>query len=95
MKGGPLPRHPGAFDPNPAAHHFAEPLADGQSQARAAILPGGGGVHLAEGLEQAVQTIRRDADAGIRHGKLQNQGAEAGTGSHASGIRLVPPRPSG
>ena len=44
---------------------------NGQSEAGAAELAGGGGVHLLEFLKQQVLFVGGDADAGIRHAEAQ------------------------
>ncbi len=54
-----------------AAHGLHQALADGQAQARAAKLSGRGLVGLGEGAEQAIDLVRRDADAGVMHGDAQ------------------------
>ncbi len=59
------------FPPTSAAHHLAQAFAHRQSQPRAAVLARGRSVHLGEGLEQPVQPVGRDADAGIAHGEMQ------------------------
>src|ERR1017187_285682 len=53
------------FDRNVAAHHLAKLLADRQPQTGAVVLPGGGAIHLREGLEQLAQVLPADPDAGI------------------------------
>ena len=58
-----------AFHPDIAAHHFGQLAADGQAQAGAAELAGGGGIDLREGLEEPVDLVRRNADAGVADGK--------------------------
>ena len=63
-----------AFHPHGAAHHLGQSLGDGQAQAGAAVFPGRGGIHLAEGPEQDLQAILRDADARVAHGKMQGHG---------------------
>ena len=49
----------GAFEPHPAAHQRHEAGADGQSQAGAAVLPGGGTVGLLERLEDSSSACPR------------------------------------
>ena len=46
---------------------LAEVLADGQAQPGAAVLAGGRGVGLGEGLEQLAELLRGHADAGVGH----------------------------
>ena len=60
-----------ALDPDLAAHQLGQALADGQAQAGAAVMAGGGGIHLLERFEQAVLLVQRDADAGVAHGEMQ------------------------
>src|ERR1039458_5894057 len=50
---------------NIAAHHLAKLLAERQPQTGAVVLPGGGAIHLREGLEQLAQVLPADPDAGI------------------------------
>ena len=61
-----------ARDADPPAHQLGQPLADRQTQTGAAVAARGRGVDLAERLEQAVEPVRRDADAGVadREGQL-------------------------
>ena len=61
-----LARHAAALDPDASAHQLDQALADGQPEAGAAVAPRGRGVDLAEGLEQPVLAVGRDADAGVR-----------------------------
>src|SRR3546814_2695682 len=51
--------------PDAPAHQFDDALGNRQAQAGAAIQAGGGGVGLAEGLEQPALRLLRDADAGV------------------------------
>ena len=60
-----------ALDPDLAAHQFGQAFADRQAQAGAAVVAGGGGIHLLEGLEQPVLPVQRDADAGVAHREMQ------------------------
>ena len=59
-----------------------EPLhdeaADRQAQARAAVLPAGGGVLLGEGLEEAVEVVGADAETGVADGQLQHGAVDPG-----------------
>ena len=68
-----------------AAHQLGDAPGDHQAQAGAAVLAGGGGVHLLEGVEQVAELVRGDADAGVadleahqqaRRGVLQAAGAQ-------------------
>ncbi len=74
MKGGPFTGDAFTLDPHPAAHHFAQPFADGQPQPRAAVAAGGGGVNLTKGAEKSIHPVRRNADAGITHGEMEYKG---------------------
>ena len=56
-----------AFDPQGAAHQIEKLATDGQPQAGAAKTPGGRGISLLEGLEEAAEIRRCDADAGVGH----------------------------
>ena len=56
-----------------AAHELDEAPADGQAQAGAAEAPRGGGVGLRERLEQHVELLGRDADAGVAHLEAQRR----------------------
>ena len=74
-----------ARDPDPAAHQLGQALADRQPQAGAAVAARGRGVDLAERLEQPVQPVRRDADAGVadREGQLvKRRRAVEAAGAH-------------
>ncbi|MCY1418006.1 hypothetical protein D9M71_335520 [compost metagenome] len=62
-----------------ALHHFAELTGQGQAQAGAAVLAGDAGVGLGEGLEDALQGVRGDADAGIAHADAHSAGDCFGT----------------
>ena len=53
------------FDADAPAHEVDDALGDRQAQAGAAVEAGGGGVGLAEGLEQARLRTGGDADAGV------------------------------
>ena len=57
-----------ALDGDVAAHEAGELAADGEPEARAAVLPGGRRVRLRELLEQPAELLRRHADAGVGHG---------------------------
>ena len=71
VEGRPLVRH--AFHPDGAAHGFHEPPGDGQPQPRAAVAAAGGSIHLAERLEEPVQPVRRDADAGVPYAEVEQR----------------------
>ena len=51
---------PLALDADRAAHQLDQLLRDGQAQARAAVLPRGGAVHLAELLEESAAACPRE-----------------------------------
>jgi hypothetical protein len=68
MERGALARD--ALHPHRAAHQLGQPLADGEAEAGAAVLARGRRVELAELLEQAVDAIGGDADAGVAHGDV-------------------------
>src|SRR5687767_9311165 len=53
-----------------AAHHAAEPPADGEAKACAAIAARGRCIGLGEVGEQPLELLRSDADAGIGDGEL-------------------------
>ena len=53
------------FDADAAAHHFHQLLADGEAQARAAVLARGRSVGLRELVEDAGLRFGADADAGV------------------------------
>jgi hypothetical protein len=83
-----------AFDPDLTVHHFYEVRADRQSQARAAVTPGRGGVNLSEGIENPLLIFGRDADPGVSDGELEKRGAftyALGTRSPTN-LRSVPGR---
>ena len=63
-----------ALDANAAAHERGEPLADRQAEAGATVLSSRGRVDLTERLEEPLDAIGRDADAGVAHRKLKSQG---------------------
>ncbi len=60
-----------ALRPGLAAHQLRQLPCDGQPQAGAAVLAGGGTVRLLEGIEQARQHLRFDTDAGVVHLETQ------------------------
>ena len=66
-----------ALDPHPAVHQLHEPLRDRQTEAGAAIAARGGAVRLGEGLKNLLLLLRRNADAGVGHGKVQRHPARA------------------
>ncbi len=66
-----------------SAHELAEPVADGETQAGAAIFARGGGINLGEGLEQHAMTLRRDADAGVSDLEIQQNLGVGGRGDVA------------
>lgn len=60
-----------AFDGNLAAHQVEETLGDGQAQAGAAIAAGGGAISLAEGIEDVLLLLGRDADAFVADAEFE------------------------
>ena len=72
MEAAALAGHAGALGPHAAAHELRQAFADSQPQAGAAILAGGGGVHLAEGLEQPVHPVGRNAHASVSDGEMED-----------------------
>ena len=69
QKTDPAPRFEST--PDHAPHDVHEPLADGESQPRAAVAAGDRGVSLTEPFEQQRQRLARKPDAGIGHGNTQ------------------------
>ena len=69
-----------ALHPHRAAHQLGEALADGKTEAGAAVLAGRRRIELAELLEQLVSTVGRDADAGVAYGEMQLAFVVAGAG---------------
>jgi hypothetical protein len=72
-----------------AAHEFGQALDDGEPEAGAAVVAGGGGIDLREGLEQAVDAIGGDADAGVGDFDAQLAGPNAGAGGVQDHVALV------
>ena len=72
------------LNPDPTAHEGHQALADRQSEAGAAVLAGGGGIHLAERLKQPVHTVGRNPDSRIANGHTQKRLREAGGGREAA-----------
>ena len=70
-----------AFDPDVAAHELGELAADGEAEAGAAVLACGGGIDLREGLEELVDLVGGDADAGVADGKENKRFAGFGLGT--------------
>ncbi len=60
-----------ALRPDPAAHPLGQALADGQAEPGATVAAIRGGVHLAERLEEAVEAVGGDADAGVPDHEVQ------------------------
>src|SRR5205823_5216939 len=60
-----------ALGPDFSIHQCDNTRTDGQSQAGAAKLAGGGIVGLLEGSKDGLQLVRRYADARVTHRKLQ------------------------
>jgi hypothetical protein len=54
-----------ALRPDAAAQELAQASADHEPEPGAAVSPRGGGIRLAERLEQAIELTRRDADARV------------------------------
>ena len=71
VEGRALARHPFALHPHLSSHYLHQPLAQSQPQPGAPITPGGGSICLREGLEQPLNTVRRDANTRISHRKMQ------------------------
>ncbi|MNH32029.1 hypothetical protein D3C79_924460 [compost metagenome] len=63
-----------ALDAQACAHHFAQVPADGQAQARACASALAMWVGLNEGVEQALQVIVVNANAGVTHFQFQAWG---------------------
>ena len=61
-----------ALDPDAAAHHTGQPRGDRQAQPRAAEPARHGAIGLGEGLEDGRLLFRRDADAGVADGEVQD-----------------------
>ena len=64
-----LPRY--AVDAKFASHHANQVVTDGQAQAGAAEAAAGRGIGLRERLEEPLQLLRRDADAGVANLEAQ------------------------
>src|SRR5215213_11195864 len=60
-----------ALDPDLPPHQLDEALADRQAESRAAVAPGRRGIDLAEGPEEAVPPVSRDADPGVANGEME------------------------
>ena len=60
-----------ALRPHVTAHQLGQALADGQPKTTAPEAAGGRGVYLAEGMEQAVHALGRDAEARITDADMQ------------------------
>src|SRR5262249_35178888 len=58
-----------ARDAQLSTHAFHEPVADRQSETRAAVLACDRTIRLRELIENAVQLVRRDADSGVGYGE--------------------------
>lgn len=67
MHRGSLADH--ALHVNVSTHQRNKPADYDQAQSRALIRPGVGAVHLGEELEQVLELVGRDTDAGIGNGK--------------------------
>src|SRR5437588_403828 len=60
-----------AFNPDFAAHQVDQARGDGQTQAGAAVFPRRRAVGLNEGLENRLQPVGWDADAGVGDRKME------------------------
>ena len=60
-----------ALRTDPAAHRLRDLFGDRQPQPGSTVLSGGGGIRLREGLEQPVDAVGGDPDAGVDHLELQ------------------------
>ena len=67
MEGAAFAGDAGALGGERAVHQLRQAAGDRQAQAGAAVPACDRGVHLAEGLEQAIHGALRDADAGVAH----------------------------
>jgi hypothetical protein len=65
----------GALRPQAATHQVYQSLADGESQAGSTEAASVGAIGLGEGIEDEVQFVGGNSDAGIFHGKEQEAGA--------------------
>ncbi|MNZ63145.1 hypothetical protein D3C78_812840 [compost metagenome] len=66
----------GAVDPDFAAHQPGQPAGDGEPEAGAAVLAGGGDIGLLEGLEQLLALELGDADAAVLYLEAQQIAAD-------------------
>ena len=64
-EGGACPDLAAGFDG--ALHQSQQVAADGEAEARAAVMAGGGELRLLEGLEEVGQLALADADSGVAH----------------------------
>ena len=80
-----LPRPCFALDGDVAAHHPAEPAAERQAEAGAAVLARGGGVGLGESLEELCELLGGHADAGVAHAEDHEVPAVRGLARHGQG----------
>ena len=78
-----------ALDADLAAHQLDQAFADDQSQTRAAELAGGGGVDLGEALEEPIEPIGRDSDAGVLHFDTQPRSVSRPARFRSSRPRIV------
>jgi len=60
-----------AFHPHSPAHESGQQTADRQAQPGAAVLPGIGIIRLLKALEDCLQLVRRDADAGVGDAEME------------------------
>ena len=62
-----------ALDANCAPHQLHQTAANRQPEASAAILAGGRSINLCKSREQAIDLVRRDADASVVNRKFEHQ----------------------
>src|SRR6266850_4527500 len=70
MKDASPPRF--TLQPEAPAHQLDDPRRDGQAETAAAIFARDGTIGLREGLEDALLTLERNADAGVRNRHMQD-----------------------
>ena len=80
-----------AHDAELAAHQLDQPLGDHEAEPGAAVAPGRGSVRLREGLEQAPQRVRSDADPGIAHREADAPALRRSSASDADAHRDLAP----
>ena len=62
------------FQPDFSAHQLHDLGGDGQTEASATVLSGGGTVRLGKSIEDDVLFFGRNADAGVLHGEVKMHG---------------------